>query len=110
MSGKAYGAIQVRQEADADDSETSPAAAHHHDDATTTERIPLLSAVTQEKKLPSPPLFSSSVSVAVQTDPTKFTIALRYLKKIWSDTTFDWISPLLLAAAATTTYECVTST
>ena len=95
MSGKAYGAIQVRQEADADDIDSSP---NDNNNDTITERIPLLSAITNEKNPPSPSQLStksSVVSVAVQTDPTKFTKALRYLAAIWSDTTFDWISPLL---------------
>eukprot|EP00984_Skeletonema_dohrnii_P008656 scaffold3216_cov167-Skeletonema_dohrnii-CCMP3373.AAC.1 len=95
MSGKAYGAIQVRQEADVDDTDSSPS---DNNNDTITERIPLLSAVTNEKNPPSPSQLStksSVVSVAVQTDPTKFTKALRYLAAIWSDTTFDWISPLL---------------
>ena len=97
MSGKAYGAIQVRQEADADATDSSP---NDNNNDTITERIPLLSSltVTNEKNPPSPSQLStksSVVSVAVQTDPTKFTKALRYLAAIWSDTTFDWISPLL---------------
>lgn len=92
MSGKAYGTIQVRQEADVDDSDLPPTTTAH-----ATERIPLLSAVSSEEKKPPPssPLSTKSSDKAVQTDPTKLTKALRYLEKIWSDTTFDWISPLL---------------
>ena len=95
MSGKHYGAIHVRQEADDEDVDSSPATTAAAD----AERIPLLSSslLTKETTIPLPPSFSS---VAVQTDPSKLTAALRRFAKIWSDTTFDWISPLLATGNA----------
>ena len=81
MSGKHYGAIQVRHEADEDTEEESLS-------SSSSEHIfPLLSSVvvTPNKK----------VNVAVQTDPSTLSKVHRYLQQLWSDTTFNWLSPLL---------------
>lgn len=86
MSGKQYGAIQVHQEAESDGGEEISARSPHR-----SERIPLLlpSLVTKDKQT------AASISVAVQTDPTKLTQTVDFLRQLWSDTTFNWISPLL---------------
>ena len=91
MSGKHYGAIQVHQEADEDVDETFTSGG-----GSISERLPLLlsSAVSPSRKS------TASKSVAIQTDPTTLGKLQHFIHQLWSDTTFNWISPLLVTGNA----------
>lgn len=90
MSGKHYGAIQVHHEADEDVDETASGG------GSISERLPLLlsSAVSPSRKS------TASKSVAIQTDPTTLGKLQQFIHQLWSDTTFNWISPLLVTGNA----------
>ena len=92
MSGKHYGAIRVHQEADEEVDETSTASGG----GSISERLPLLlsSAASPSRKS------TSSKSGAIQTAPTTLGKLQHFIRQLWSDTTFNWISPLLVTGNA----------
>jgi hypothetical protein len=86
MSGKHYGAIHVHQEADKKVDETSTTSGGN-----ISERLPLLlsSAVSSTRKS------TSSKSVTTKQIQPHWANS-----QLWSDTTFNWISPLLVTGNA----------
>ena len=88
MSGKHYGAIQVHQEADEEVDEASTASGG----SSISERLPLLLSLAVSPSRKS----TASKSIAIQTDPTTLGKLQHFIHQLWSDTTFNWISPLLV--------------